>query len=259
MARMPQVKAGGELSFPMPQDPRTLHVDTVTYPVFTEKPPHVMGNSKRYATYFPSQASIEAELLGDASSDNDSTWEFSAPVSPPSRSSSNTSCTTSGSTPAQDIVIRYRSGISRDTRWSSPSQYSEPDSWEMTPPAAPARLEYVPVTPDQGIKARYRQSRYDALLNTYQEAFDVARAAGLKKTDQVVCNRPGCRDTLANVEALMYHLHIHDIDDRQVVCPRCQGSYDGQRELRMHKCSGRSSRTRPLRETLRRVFIKFSF
>ena len=147
----------------MPQD---HHVDTVNHPLFTEKPSHKMGNPKRYATYFPSKASIEAELLGDAS-DNDSTWEFSAPVSPPSRSSS---CTTSGSTPAQEIVIRYRSGIS-DPRWSSPSEYSEPDSWEMTPPPAPSHLEYVPVTPDQGIKARYRQSRYEALLNTVCQYF----------------------------------------------------------------------------------------
>ena len=143
----------------MAQDPRTLRVDTtVIHPSFAEKALRIMGDPKRYATYFPSKASIEA----DDALDIDSTWEFSAPVS---SSSSNTSCT-SGSTPAQELVIRYRSGMSFDTRSSSPSQYSEPDSWEMTPPATPSYLEDVPVTPGQGIKARYRQSRYDALLNT---------------------------------------------------------------------------------------------
>ena len=35
----------------------------------------------------------------------------------------------------------------------------------MTSPAL-SHLEYVPVKPDHDIKARYRQSRYDALLNT---------------------------------------------------------------------------------------------
>ena len=146
----------------MAQYPHTLHVDTMNYPLFAEKHSHVLSNPKRYATYFPSKASIEAEQKHDAS-DDDSTWEFSAPLS--SRSSSNTSCT-SGSTPAQEIVIRYRSGMSFGTRSSSPSQYSEPDSWEMTSLAPQSHMEHVPDTPDQGIKARYRQSRYDALLNT---------------------------------------------------------------------------------------------
>lgn len=150
----------------MAQDPRThvLMNDTVNQPLFTKKPSHVMGNPKRYATYFPSEASIEAEQQNDTS-DDDSTWEFSAPVSHSSRSSSSTSCT-SASTPAQEIIIRYRSGMSLETRSSSPSQYSEPDSWEMASPTALSHLEYLPVTHDQDMKARYRQSRYDALLNT---------------------------------------------------------------------------------------------
>lgn len=150
------------------QHPCTLHTlvnDAVNYSVFSEKASHVMGNPKRYATYFPSKASIEAQHR-DAS-DNGSTWEFSAPVSPPSRSSSATSGCTSGSTPAQEIVIRYRSGLSldlSDTRSSSPSQYSEPDSWEMTS-TEPSDVELVVLPPDQDMKARYRQSRHDALLD----------------------------------------------------------------------------------------------
>jgi hypothetical protein len=154
----------------MAQDPRTLHVlmnDTVKSTLFTGKPSCVMGNPKRYATYFPSKASIEAEH--DAS-DGDSTWEFSAPVSHSCRSSSSTSCT-STSTPAQEIIIHYRSGMSLETRSSSPSQYSETDSWEMESPTALSHSEYV--TPDRDIKARYRQSRYDALLNTVCQFFSL--------------------------------------------------------------------------------------
>ena len=143
----------------MAQDLHVLTNNTVNYSLFTEKPSYVMGNPKRYATYFPSKASI------DAASDDDSTWEFKAPISPSFRSFSNTSCT-SASTPAQEIVIRYRSGMSQETRSSSPSQYSEPDNWEMTSPTALSHLEHAPVTPDRDLKARYRQSRYDALLNT---------------------------------------------------------------------------------------------
>ena len=155
----------------MAQDPLTLlmNVDTVNNSIFNEKLSHVMGNPKRYATYFPSRASIE-KLQQDESDDDDdddsSTWEFNAPISDSSRSSSSTSCT-SVNTPAQEIIIRYRSGMTVDTRSTSPSQYSEPDSWGL---ASPTRLsshfEYLPVTPDQDIKARYRQSRYDALLDT---------------------------------------------------------------------------------------------
>ena len=132
------------------------------YYLFLEKPSCIMGNPKRYAIYFPSKASIEAEKL-HGESDDDSTWEFCAPISPSSRSSSTTSAPC---TPAQEIIIRYRSGMSLETRSTSPSLYSEPDCWEMSSPTALSHLEHVPVTPDEDIKARYRQSHYDALQNT---------------------------------------------------------------------------------------------
>lgn len=157
---------------PMAQDPSILHSfinDAVIYSLLTEKLSRVVDNHpKRYAIYFPSKTSIEAEQQHDAS-DEGSTWEFNASIVPPSVGSSSTSCRTSGSTPAQEIVIRYRSGISfglTDTGSSSPSQYSEPDSWEMTSSPEPSNLEHAQVAPDQNMRARYRQSRYDALLTT---------------------------------------------------------------------------------------------
>ena len=39
---------------------------------------------------------------------------------------------------------------------------------------------------------------------------------GLGEQDSLVCKRPGCRDTLRDVKALTYHLHIHNIHDRLV-------------------------------------------
>jgi hypothetical protein len=153
----------------MVQDPRTLD-DTVNYSLFVEKFSHVVGNPKRYATYFTSKASIiqaEQQQQHDAivdDDDDDSTLEFSTPISHSSRSSRSTNCT-STCTPAQEVIIRYRSGISLETRSTSPSLYSESDSsWEMTSPTELSHLEHA--TPDQDIKIRYRQSRYDALLNT---------------------------------------------------------------------------------------------
>lgn len=37
---------------------------------------------------------------------------------------------------------------------------------------------------------------------------------GLGEHDSLVCHRPGCRDTLRDVKALMFHLHIHNIHDQ---------------------------------------------
>ncbi|KAF8808631.1 hypothetical protein BYT27DRAFT_6542902 [Phlegmacium glaucopus] len=252
----------------MAQEPRTLHLlvnDAMNYSLFTEKVSRVMGNPKRYGIYFPSKASIieaEQQQQHDAS-DNDSTWEFCSPVSLPSPSSSHTSCRTSSSTPAQEIVIRYRAGISlgpSDSRSSAPSQYSEPDHLDNSSLASLSDSEYAPVAPEEDIKAKYRQSRQDALLNTYEEAAAVVASAGLGPNKKICCHRPGCRDTLANIKALMYHLHIHDIHDRFVLCPRCKGSYEGQREFRMHNCPMRSQSppTSPL-QTFRRILTKFSF
>jgi len=39
----------------------------------------------------------------------------------------------------------------------------------------------------------------------------VMKQHGKGEHDTLVCHRPGCRDALHGVKALMYHLHIHDI------------------------------------------------
>jgi hypothetical protein len=44
------------------------------------------------------------------------------------------------------------------------------------------------------------------------------KSDGLERHQPVVCHRPDCRDTLPNLKALVYHLHIHNISDRRVPC-----------------------------------------
>jgi hypothetical protein len=122
-------------------------------------------NSKRLATYFPSKVSFNTKW-NFAADDDESTWEFSAPVAPSSRSSS---CNTSGSassTPAQEIIIRYRAGLSLDsleTRSSSPSDCSD-NSWEITP--LDAAIDNASDVAEKDLKAVYRQSQLDALEET---------------------------------------------------------------------------------------------
>ncbi|KAF8150100.1 hypothetical protein B0H34DRAFT_732424 [Crassisporium funariophilum] len=250
-------------------DPRALHTlmeDVVHYTLLNggaaEKALPINGKAKRYGAYFPSKGSFDAKYC--APSEYESTWEYSAPRSTPSRSSSTTSCNTSGSTPAQEIAILYRARMSMDqgssTRSSSPSQYSQAGSWEIMSRDDASELEYVPIASQKDIKAAYRQSRSDALLDTYQEAMDVINAYSLGPNSKVVCQRPGCRDTLADVKALMYHLHIHDIHDRTLVCPLCKGRYEAHREASVHNCRRqRQSAMVPLRATFRRAIAKISF
>lgn len=194
-------------------------------------------HSKRLATYFPSKVSFNTKWNFSADDDDESTWEFSAPVAPSSRSSS---CSTSGtnySTPAQEIVIRYRANLpldSPDTR-SSTSSASSDDSWEIAPPEdANIPLDYASVVAERDLKAVHRRSRLAALEETVrfrsisrshmyefvcgqrEEAMASMKKHGLGEHDGLVCHRPGCRDTLRDVKALMFHLHIHNIHDQYV-------------------------------------------
>lgn len=121
-----------------------------------KRPPRFRTDPRRYAIYFGSKASLE-EL--ESVTDAGSTWEFSAPINSLTRSSSNSSYDADGRmTPAQQIVIRYRTSHSsgHETQYSSPSIYSEPDSWATASNGGSVR----------DIKAVYRESRYQALQNT---------------------------------------------------------------------------------------------
>lgn len=124
--------------------------------------------SKRYATYFPSKASFHTKWNF---ADDESTWEFSAPVAP-SRSSSTDTCSSSSSSPAQEIALRYRAGIPLNavlTRSSTASEISTDSdvSWETAVDSASIFSEHVNYTPQKDdLKVIYRQSRCNALMDT---------------------------------------------------------------------------------------------
>ncbi|KAG6895877.1 hypothetical protein C0992_011837 [Termitomyces sp. T32_za158] len=67
---------------------------------------------KRYATYFPSWASFDAEWNA---ADDESTWEFLAPMSSMASDSSTDSCSSASTTVAQEIATRYRAGMPLET------------------------------------------------------------------------------------------------------------------------------------------------
>ncbi|KDR68587.1 hypothetical protein GALMADRAFT_231235 [Galerina marginata CBS 339.88] len=212
----------------------------------------VRRNPKRYAVYFPTKAIVDART---SEIDAYSAWEFSAPLPPHTRSSSYASCESSGSTPAQEIAIRYRAAQSfeSETRSSSPSLYSEPDSWDE------ASLDALFVAHDRNLKAVYRESRNEALKSTFQEAVNVVKTSGVSSNDKVVCLRPGCRDVLPNATALMYHLHIHDIHDRSIVCGRCKELFEDQRAIDSHNCEKPPRLSRPFLGAFQRIISRLSF
>jgi hypothetical protein len=58
--------------------------------------------------------------------------------------------------------------------------------------------------------------RYEFVCDQREEAMAAMNKYGLSEHDGIVCHRPGCRDTLRDVKALMFHLHIHNIHDQYV-------------------------------------------
>jgi hypothetical protein len=124
-------------------------------------------SSKRLATYFPAKASFHTKW--NFADDDGSTWEFSAPVAHSSRSSSCSTSGTASSTPAQQIVIRYRAGLPLDSlekRSLIGSDYSD-DSLELVPlDEDSASFDHVSVVAERELKAVYVQSQYEALEDT---------------------------------------------------------------------------------------------
>lgn len=221
----------------------------------------LMGNPKRYGVYLPSRASLYEK---DISFDSGNVWEYLTPGFTVISGCSSTDTSESGeSTPAQQIAIRYRAAHAPDlppSRSDSEStQGSEPDSWDKCPQNVKFETDETP-PPARDLKAVYRQSRQQALGRTFQEAVDLTSSLGIGPDDRVICHRPGCHDTIANIKAFAYHLHIHDIHDRFVVCPKCRAKFEDQTALEVHNCSGRRrfSIASPLRG-LRSILSKIIF
>ncbi|KAG5642905.1 hypothetical protein DXG03_001912 [Asterophora parasitica] len=254
-------------------DPRLSH-ELVSELINLSKPPvrsavrtrpviRQHDREKRHATYFPSKASFHTKWNF---ADDESTWEFSAPVAPMVRCDSTDTCSSSSSTAAQDIAFRYRAGMPLKAVLTGSSSVSvlsdESDStWETAPlgdsspttdfgsesviDSASAVSEQGPPVPEKDdLKAIQRHSRSEALMDTLEEAMDAMQRAGCTEDDRLVCHRPGCRDTLRDVKALMYHLHIHNIHDEILKCPSCDAQFVSSFTMSFHRCQNQEARLR---------------
>ncbi|KAF5370450.1 hypothetical protein D9615_009721 [Tricholomella constricta] len=234
---------------------------------------------KRHATYFPSKASFNSKWNF---ADDESTWEFSASMAPIARSDSTDTCSSSSSSPAQDIVLRYRVGMPlqavlsgsssvsassdvTDTSWETAPQAPFTDSSSITCDSASSiTSEQGPPVPEKDdLKAINRRSRCEALLDTLEEAMDAMKKDGRDENERLVCHRPGCRDTVRDVRALMYHLHIHNIHDESLKCPTCDAQFASSFQMSFHRCQNQDTRLRtppasPIKDGFFRVLSKIS-
>ncbi|RXW20687.1 hypothetical protein EST38_g5152 [Candolleomyces aberdarensis] len=195
-----------------------------------------------------------------------STWEFSAPAPPENsrRRSSVSAYSTMTSTPAQELASRYRAGMPLEavlaSSVSSSSQPKRATVNEYNPPLHATEYKSSVVC-DADLGPDCRQSRHDALLATMSEAWGYIEAQGVGMSDNIRCGRDGCNDVLRNFEALMRHLHIHNLGPSLDICPRCNELMEDQQE---HVCQRRSrlhslpssGLASPLKETFFRVMSK---
>jgi hypothetical protein len=191
---------------------------------------------------------VDATLFRSEDVDDDdiSTWEFRAPVaSSLSWNSDASTCASPYQTPAQDVVYRYRAGLKVDLGERSSSSetdkshatsfFDDSDSCsDLSIETSSTTSSFsLPFPAQQEVRPAFRESRANALLDIVrpcsslvpscltpllqrEEAIAVIKQDGLGEHDPVVCHRPDCRDTLPNMKALIYHLHIHNMHDRCV-------------------------------------------
>ncbi|KAJ7755521.1 hypothetical protein B0H16DRAFT_1521020 [Mycena metata] len=262
----------------------TFH-DLVSYSLGVN-PNDVPVNIKRNGIYIPKPETVDQMELVDATlfrtepvdydDDDISTWEFHAPVASISWQSDASTCTSPSQTPAQDVVYRYRAGLKVDLgepiakrssppetksdssgSWFDDSASSSGTSFETSSTISSLSL---PLPVQQEVRPLFRESRANALLDIRDEALAVIREDGLTERDPVVCHRPDCRDTLPNMKALMYHLHIHNMHDRLYQCDACGKRFESRRYLTMHPCPrlATSCPSSPIRDTFMRVLTKIT-
>ncbi|KAJ6544994.1 hypothetical protein DFH09DRAFT_1509305 [Mycena vulgaris] len=260
----------------------TFH-DLVSYSLgFTPEEPPVV-NIKRNGVYFPGRVDLDLELVdaklftsADVDDDDISTWEFHAPVaSSTSWGSEVGTCTSPYQTPAQDVAYRYRAGLkvdlgersssrsSSETRTACVSSDDEGDCYSSNlslETASTMSSLSLPLPAHQEVKPMFRESRANALLDIREEALAIIRGDGVGEQDPVVCHRPDCRDTLPNMKALMYHLHVHNMHDRTYQCELCHKRFEARRGLMMHPCPrlATSLPSSPIRDTFMRVLTRIT-
>ncbi|KIJ66840.1 hypothetical protein HYDPIDRAFT_26257 [Hydnomerulius pinastri MD-312] len=156
--------------------------------------------------------------------DEASQWEFcrkNASIDSTQAPSSAEESSASTISAAQQIIARYRA-----THESDNHEEADTDTDEKELPRLPddQRSMYTLATSGDAQSTMdlmwrpkpkvhlHRKDRQE-LVDAQSQAFEMMHSAGLKPTDRIQCRRRGCADVLRNVEALKYHLHIHNIGD----------------------------------------------
>ncbi|KAG6902264.1 hypothetical protein C0995_002415 [Termitomyces sp. Mi166 len=138
---------------------------------------------KRYATYFPSNASLGTEWA-EIVADDESTWEFFAPVSPMARNFRTDSCS---AVSAQEITSRYCPGMPLKavlsmSSASVSSEKSDSTSWEAAPGdgSITSEMEVSPPIPEKDhlvaaqCKSFCNKELSDSVSGLPQEYSDIA-------------------------------------------------------------------------------------
>ncbi|KAJ3988003.1 hypothetical protein F5890DRAFT_1550934 [Lentinula detonsa] len=265
--------------------------------------------NKRHATLFPSKLDLAADFRRQAIEEEDdlSTWEFHAPAQPfikrrprvtanavisPAQQLARNYRLASSMSEAQQIAHRYRTGLKIDidvattssdstSRSSStdPSTLvgSERDSWiSFGGEETTLKSDQQGGSPIEEPKLRHSDSRAGAVAKARVEALQEIRFASA--SGALVCPRKDCRATLANVNALSFHLSLHDIekskcvqlvsrappsinlDDRPYHCARCDQGFDTRQALNTHSCPfrSRSAPSSPIFATFQHVLTKIT-
>ncbi|KAH7884344.1 hypothetical protein F5I97DRAFT_1929223 [Phlebopus sp. FC_14] len=207
------------------------HAQDDEEPVMLAHPPDTRRFGAIFHSHIPDGVSADcgdSDEEDDADDEEDlSQWEFRATLADTDNTtvSASTCGTAEGSciSAAQQIAARYRAA---HTSSPPPQDEDDADVREKALPRIPddQRSMYTLATmgdaqstmdlmwrPKPKIQMRKRDKQ--ELADAQSQAMEMMAAAGLSPTDKVQCRRHGCADILHDVNALKYHLHIHNIGD----------------------------------------------
>ncbi|KAI0749621.1 hypothetical protein C8Q80DRAFT_635494 [Daedaleopsis nitida] len=199
------------ISRPMPQQPMPPAPRRARQPKQLRSP----DRRKRYGVVFNSDP-----LSGMLDDDDDSTWSMSRSRASRWMQNRQPTMRSRNSSPAQDIVARYRASQTSDdptaTAASSATYLQVPsvDGYYSSGTRSRTTSGETYLSSQSGPRLRYRASRAHAMDRATKEAYLMAVQSGGYR--DIPCQRPGCRSILPTIRDLASHLAIHDLDHRQV-------------------------------------------
>ncbi|KAG6373333.1 hypothetical protein JVT61DRAFT_6476 [Boletus reticuloceps] len=193
---------------------------------------HAIPDTRRFASIFPLEVPEAASAdCGDASheeqddTDDLSRFEFVAALNKNASASQVASVASADQSStlsaAQQVATRYRAVHGSDhvpervtTETGERVSQIPDDQRSMYTLAASSDTQSM-MDMMWRPKPKVHMCRADqrALMQAQSQAIAMMNNAGLKPSTQIQCRRRGCADILPDVEALKYHLHIHNIAD----------------------------------------------